>query len=307
MGRAGGLVAAWRGGDVLIAGRLDATANGGGGAAAPSGLALAWTRAGSLDARVRTSDGSAGDADYGLIGGTYARFRQPDPRIEAVIHAAFGDARRVINVGAGAGSYEPVDREVVAVEPSATMRAQRPAHLTTAIDATAENLPFPDQSFDAALASVTIHQWSDLPRGLSEVRRVTRGPVVLLVSDPQKLLEFWLMHYAPEVVSQESRRFPAIGKVCALLGGQVEVQAVPIPLDCKDGFNEAYYGRPEMLLDPAARLACSSWSFAAPEVVARFEGALRGDLASGAWDARWGALRTQAFYDGSLRLIIARR
>lgn len=253
---------------------------------------------------MRKADGSAGDADYGAIGNTYARFRQPDPRIAAEIHAAFGDARRIINVGAGAGSYEPTDRDVTAVEPSATMRAQRPSHLTVAVDATAENLPFPDKSFEAALASVTIHQWSDLPRGLSELRRVTQGPIILVVADPERLCDFWLNHYAPEVLAQESRRFPAISTVSALLGGVVRVQAVPIPLDCRDGFNEAYYGRPEMLLDPAARLACSSWSFVTPEIVERFENELRRDLENGAWDARWGALRTQESYEGSLRLVI---
>lgn len=253
---------------------------------------------------MRNSDGSAGDADYGAIGGTYARFRQPDPLIAAAIYAAFGDARSIINIGAGAGSYEPTDRDVTPVEPSATMRAQRPPHLPEAINATAENLPFPDKSFDAALASVTIHQWSDLPRGLSEVRRVTRGPVVLMVADPERLRDFWLDEYAPEVLIQESRRFPPILTIRALLGGDVSVQAVPIPLDCKDGFNEAYYGRPEMLLDPAARLACSSWSFVAPEVHKRFESELRRDLEKGAWDTRWGALRTQESFDGSLRLVI---
>jgi len=253
---------------------------------------------------MRKADGSAGDADYGAIGKTYARFRQQDPRIAAAIHAALGDARRIVNVGAGAGSYEPTDRDVTAVEPSATMRAQRPPHLATAIDAIAENLPFPDKSFEAALASVTIHQWSDLPRGLSELRRVTRGPIVLVVADPERLRDFWLNHYAPEVLAEESRRFPAIAMVSALLGGGARVQPVPIPFDCKDGFNEAYYGRPEMLLDPAARMACSSWSFVSLEVVERFECDLRCDLENGAWEARWGALRTQQSYDGSLRLVI---
>lgn len=253
---------------------------------------------------MRKSDGSAGDVDYGSIGRTYARFRQPDDRIAAAIHAAFGNARRIVNVGAGAGSYEPVDRDVTPVEPSATMRAQRPPHLARAIDATAENLPFPDKSFDAALASVTIHQWSDLRQGLSELRRVTRGPIVLVVADPDRLQDFWLNHYAPEALAQESLRFPAIATISELLGGDVRVQAVPIPLDCKDGFNEAYYGRPEMLLDPDARLACSSWSFVSPDVVARFERDLQQDLQSGAWDARWGEFRTQPTYDGSLRLVI---
>jgi SAM-dependent methyltransferase len=254
---------------------------------------------------MRAKDGSAGDADYGTIGQTYSRFRREDPRIAAAIFAALGDARRIINVGAGAGSYEPTDREVTPVEPSATMRAQRPPHLAPAIDAVAEDLPFPDKSFDAALASVTIHQSTDLARGLSEMRRVTRGPIVLVISDPDRLRDFWLNHYAPEVLAHEARRFPPIARVSALLGGEVCVEHVPIPFDCKDGFNEAYFGRPEMLLDPEARLACSSWSFASAEVVVRFEKELRRDLESGASDERFGALRSQPTYDGSLRLVIA--
>ncbi len=121
----------------------------------------------------RTSDGSAGDADYGVIGLGYALYRRPEPAIAAIIHRALGDARTVLNVGAGAGSYEPRDRDVVAVEPSAAMRAQRPAHLAPAIDARAEHLPFADKSFDAAMASSTVHQWARLEDGLKEMRRVT--------------------------------------------------------------------------------------------------------------------------------------
>lgn len=249
-------------------------------------------------------DGSAGDVDYGAIGPGYARFRRPDPRIGAQIHRALGNAVRVLNVGAGTGSYEPTDRTVVAVEPSAAMRSKRPAHLSPAIDATAEDLPFEDCVFDAAMALVTVHQWRDLPRGLRELRRVTRGPVLLLVADPTRVTDFWLNAYAPEALAQEVRRFPAIATLETLLGGDVVVEPVHIPRDCTDGFNEAYFGRPEMLLNPAARKACSSWSFVTPDIVARFERDLGGDLASGAWDRRWGALRTAERYDGSLRLVI---
>lgn len=254
---------------------------------------------------MRTEDGSAGDADYGSIGLTYARFRREDPRIAAAIFAALGDACRILNVGAGAGSYEPADRNVTPVEPSATMRAQRPPHLAPAIDAVAEDLPFPDKTFDAALASVTVHQWSDLSRGLAEMRRVTCGAIVLVVSDPERLRDFWLGQYAPEVLAHEARRFPPIAKLASLLGDDVRVEPVPIPLNCTDGFNEAYYGRPECLLDPDARLACSSWSFATAEIVSRFEHDLRRDLRSGLWDEQFGAFRTMPSYDGSLRLVIA--
>ncbi|MEM6584547.1 MAG: class I SAM-dependent methyltransferase, partial [Pseudomonadota bacterium] len=186
---------------------------------------------------MRRSDGSAGDVDYGEIGASYTRYRQPDPVIEAQIHAALGDATTVLNVGAGAGSYEPTDRAVTAVEPSASMRAQRPAHLVQAIDAVAEDLPFADNAFDASMASVTVHQWSDLEKGLAEMRRVTRGQVVLLVCDPARMHDYWLSDYIPEVRENEARRFPEIERLVTALGGKATVEPVPIPLDCRDGFN----------------------------------------------------------------------
>lgn len=255
---------------------------------------------------MRHQDGSAGDADYGRIGHSYSRFRQPDPRIAARIVAALGDAETVLNVGAGAGSYEPTDRKVTAVEPSAAMRAQRPAHLSPAIDATAEHLPFADDSFDAAMATFTIHQWADLVAGLTELRRVTRGPVVILTCDPLLVEAFWLNDYAPEVLSTEARRYPSLTAVADGLGTAIVEIAVPIPLDCLDGFNEAYYGRPEFLLDPDARSACSAWSFLTPDKVTEAVDHLAADLDSGAWDARYGQLRHQPEYIGSLRLLVSR-
>ncbi len=254
----------------------------------------------------RKTDGSAGDADYGKIGPGYANFRQPEPAIAALIVETLGDAKTVLNVGAGAGSYEPTDREVTAVEPSAAMREQRPPHLPRAVDATSEALPFADDSLDASMTTFSVHQWSDLAKGLAEMRRVTRGPVLVLSADPSILDRFWLNDYAPEVIAVEASRYPRVETIAQHLGGNVEVVHVPIPLHCKDGFNEGYYGRPEWLLEPAARKACSGWSFVSPDVVARFERTLSADLASGAWDARYGALRTQPTFDGPLRLIVAR-
>lgn len=255
---------------------------------------------------IRSGDGSAGDADYGAIGRSYAHYRQPDPRIAARISQALGPARTVLNVGAGAGSYEPAGRLVTPVEPSASMRAQRPATLAAAVDATAEALPFPDDSFDAAMTTFSVHQWSKLAVGLREVRRVTRGPIVILTGDPDRLRRFWLVDYAPEVIDTEARRYPSVETLAEGLGGPVEVDVVPVPLDCTDGFNEAYYGRPEMLLDPAARRSCSAWSFVKPEAVERFARDLRRDLADGAWDARYGYLRTQPSFEGSLILVTSR-
>jgi SAM-dependent methyltransferase len=253
----------------------------------------------------RADDGSAGDADYGQVGEAYSQYRRPDPRIAIRIVDALGDARAILNVGAGAGSYEPVDRDVTAVEPSASMRAQRPATLALAIDATAENLPFDDDSFDAAMTTFSVHQWADLRAGLREMRRVTRGAIVILTGDPDRLRGFWLNDYAPEVIETEARRYPSIATISAYLGGKTTSVVVPVPLDCVDGFNEAYYGRPEALLDPAARLSCSAWSFVGATVQDRFTSDLGRDLADGTWDRRFGHLRTQPTFDGSLVLVIS--
>jgi len=252
----------------------------------------------------RRQDGSAGDADYGVIGRVYATYRQPEPRIAAFINDALGDAETVLNVGAGAGSYEPTDRMVTAVEPSAEMRRQRPAHLPVAIDAVAETLPFPDGHFDASMTTFSVHQWKDLAAGLGEMRRVTRGPVLVLSCDPERLDGFWLNEYAPEVIQTEARRYPGLRAIAAVLGAASTILPVPIPLDCRDGFNEAYYGRPERLLEEGARVACSAWSFVPPETVERFSRTLGHDLESGRWDERHGHLRSLPEFDGSLRLVV---
>ncbi|PYY41422.1 MULTISPECIES: class I SAM-dependent methyltransferase [unclassified Curtobacterium] len=254
----------------------------------------------------RTADGSAGDADYGTIGDGYTRYRRPEPSFERAIRAALGQARTVLNVGAGAGSYEPRDREVTAVEPSATMRAQRPGDLPEAVDASAEDLPFADDAFDAAMATFSVHQWSDLDRGLAEVRRVTRGPVVLLTCDPTRVEDLWLAEYAPEVMATEARRYPSLDRITAALGGDVTTTRLPIPFTCVDGFSEAYYGRPERLLDPGARKANSAWAFVDEMTAARSVNALRTAIEDGSWDARHGRLRVQPSYEGSLVLVVAR-
>lgn len=247
----------------------------------------------------------AGDFDYEAEGRGYARRRRTDPRLAAHVHAALGDARTVLNVGAGAGSYEPEDRYVVAVEPSAAMRAQRPPG-RPAIDATAEALPFDDDAFDAAMAMITVHQWQDLERGLGELRRVARGPVVVLTFDPDALLDFWLQDYVPELLEGERPRMPAIARIVAALGGSAEVLAPPIPRDCVDGFIEGYYARPEAFLDPEVRAAQSAWAKTGVDAEPGLR-RLAEDLASGAWDARYGGLRTLEEHVGSLRLVVGKR
>ncbi len=252
----------------------------------------------------RRGDGSAGDADYGLIGRDYSRYRRPDPWIAARIAEALGNARSVLNVGAGAGSYEPTDREVTPVEPSASMRAQRPLHLPAAVDATADRLPFPDAHFDASMTTFSVHQWPHPRAGLTEMRRVTRGPIVILTCDPDALDRFWLHDYAPEVTRVEASRYPPLDEIIAALGGSANLREVPIPLDCTDGFNEAYYGRPERLLDEGARQACSGWSLVPPAIVQRFVDKLGGDLADGTWDRLYGHFRRLPQFEGPLRLIV---
>ncbi len=252
----------------------------------------------------RHDDGSAGDANYGQIGQGYVRYRQPDPAIASFIEKALADADTVLNVGAGAGSYEPTNRHVTAVEPSAAMRAQRPASLSRAIGATAESLPFETAVFEASMATFSVHQWPDLEKGLAEMRRVTRGPVLVLTCDPDALRNTWLYEYAPEMIDVEARRYPAIERISKGLDSNVTVLSVPIPLSCTDGFSEAYYGRPERLLDPGARRANSAWSFLNADAEARFADKLDADLKDGTWDRKHGRLRSLPFFEGSPRLLV---
>jgi hypothetical protein len=264
------------------------------------GDGLAWSTV------TRFSDGSAGDADYGRIGSGYSRIRQPDPRIAAPFHAALGDARTVLNVGAGAGSYEPLDREVTAVEPSASMRAQRPPHLSRAVDATAERLPFADDAFDASMASITVHQWPDAAAGLHEMRRVTRGPVAILTFDPEPA-DWWLPDYLPELFEVERRRMPAIDRIREALGGTTEVRTVMLPADCTDRMMQALFARPEQVLDPEVRRATSAWSFVDEGLVEAAVARLADDLRSGAFDARYGRFRDLTEFDGGMRLVVGTR
>ncbi len=244
--------------------------------------------------------------DYDTHGAGYAALRRPDPVIAARIEAALGDARTVVNVGAGTGSYEPADRHVIAIEPSATMRRQRPAHLSPAIDARAESLPLDDDSVDAAMAVLTVHHWEDPRRGLGELRRVARGPIVVATLDIDALVGFWLLRdYLPEALADERRRFGPIDAVVDALGG-ARVEPVTIGTSCTDGFVESYYARPERLLDPLVRGAQSVWPRLPVGVEQRVVEHLAADLASGAWDARNPGLRTAPSYASSLRLVVSR-
>jgi len=242
--------------------------------------------------------------DYEQRGRGYARNRRTDQRIAARIHAALGDARTVLNVGAGAGSYEPEDRWVLAVEPSAAMRAQRPAGAAPALDARAEALPFDDDSFDAAMACVTVHHWEPASSGLAELRRVARGPVVVFTFE-LAALPAWQQEFLREGLVIERPRFPAIDAVARWLGGSTRIERIPTPADCMDGFFEAFWNRPEALLDPQIRASQSMWTLLEPGVEERIVERLRVALESGAWDAQHGHLRALDSFDGALRLVIS--
>lgn len=239
---------------------------------------------------------------YDTIGSTYTRTRRTDPRIAAQIWAALGDARTVLNVGAGSGSYEPPDREVVAVEPSAVMRAQRAAGSAPCLAATAEQLPFEDQSFDAAMAIATIHHWRDPIAGLCEMRRVARR-VVVFTFDPAGLAQFWLTRdYLPELMGTLAGH-PSLTQKVEAIGAHV--QPVLIPWDCQDGFYEAYWRRPELYLDENVRRGISVWAKLAPGIEQRAVRNLRDDLESGRWAERNHDLVRLDAADLGLRLLIA--
>jgi SAM-dependent methyltransferase len=243
---------------------------------------------------------------YERIGVGYRRVRRPDPRIAARIEAALGDARSVLNVGAGAGSYEPDGRAVTAVEPSRVMIDQRPAGSAPVVQANAEALPFEDDSFDAAMAVITVHHWADLAAGLAEMRRVARERVVVLSFDPAPLAELWLVRdYFPGMLGIHGDAMPPIAELAALLGADTAIEPVPIPSRCEDGFFCALWDRPELLLDPEVRRASSVWHLASAAETERGLTALRADLESGAWDERHGQLRTAPELDVGLRLLSA--
>ncbi len=238
---------------------------------------------------------------YDRIGIDYANLRRPDPRIAARIWAALRDAQSVLNVGAGAGSYEPDGRDVTALEPSAEMIAQRPAGSAPCVQGVAEELPFEDDAFDAVMAVLTVHHWSDQARGMAEMRRVSRGPIVLLTYDPA-FRGFWLTDYLPELIAMDERQMPRMESYEAWLGA-VEISDVPIPHDCADGFLCAYWRRPAAYLDAKLRAAISS--FHALGDVSVPMARLEADLQSGAWGERYGALMERNQLDCGYRLVVA--
>ena len=240
---------------------------------------------------------------YDTIGATYAATRRTEPRIAAQIWAALGDSRTVLNVGAGAGSYEPSDREVTAVEPSAVMRAQRPVGAARCVVANAESLPFEDQSFDAAMALATVHHWHDPIAGLREMQRVARRVVVFTCDTSERSWRgrFWLTRdYLPEIGAS---RVGLATELARAIGAHME--PVLIPWDCADGFFEAYWRRPEAYLDERVRRGISVWASVGPNTERRAVRSLRDDLASGRWAERNRDLLDLEAAELGLRLLIA--
>ena len=245
-------------------------------------------------------------AVYDAIGTGYVAHRQADPRIAQSIRAALGNAARVVNVGAGAGSYEPSDLDVVAVEPSWEMIRQRPPRQRpAAVQALAERLPFPDGAFDAALAVLTVHHWADRRGGLAELVRVARR-VVVVTWDPACRDSFWLTtEYLPEIIDFDLPRFPSLSELAESLGGETTSHALPVPHDCVDGFLGAFWRRPDAYLDPAVRSAMSCFAQLPAERVDRGLSRLADDLRTKRWEARFGHLRSLDSADLGYRLVVA--
>jgi SAM-dependent methyltransferase len=239
---------------------------------------------------------------YDQIGRQYTSTRRADPRIASAILDALGDADSVVNVGAGAGAYEPVDRSLVAVEPSWEMIEQRPGKASPVVQASAEALPFPAGTFDAGMAVLTLHHWADWRSGLAEMKRVA-GRLVIFMIDPCAGT-FWLTEsYFPEIVELDRGRCPSVGEVVEYLG-DCDVHHVAIPHDCVDGFLAAFWRRPEVYLDARVRAGMSGFALLDQAVVARGVAQLRSDLESGAWERRFGHLKSLDALDVCYRLLV---
>jgi SAM-dependent methyltransferase len=243
---------------------------------------------------------------YDRIGRSYAEQRRPDPRIAGPVLRALGDAARVLDVGAGTGSYEPPTgaSDTVAVEPSAVMLAQRPAGAGRAVRAVAEALPFPSGVFDAVMAVLTTHHWSDASVGLAELRRVAPRRVVVAY-DVRRHNSLWLLaDYLPSVAERETRRSPSVEDIAAGIDAQ-RIEVLPIPSDCIDGMTTAYWRRPEAYLDPEVRACCSGLAQAEQALVDAAMARLADDLRTGRWYERYGHLLELEELDLGLRLIVS--
>ncbi len=243
-------------------------------------------------------------SSYDEIGQSYSATRREDPRIAAVIHSALGAAKSVLNVGAGTGNYEPRDRTVIALEPSAAMIAQRSGGAVSAVQGVAEALPFASDSFDVAMGVLTVHHWSDRVRGMRELRRVARRQV-LFFFEPAKVDATWIMHYWPAIRELPTEVDPPGEAFFRSELAVQDVRPVLVPADCVDGFGGAYWARPEAYLDPTVRGGISSFTQLDPAEAAAGHRRLERALASGEWDERFGDLRALSEFDIGYRILVA--
>jgi SAM-dependent methyltransferase len=241
-------------------------------------------------------------ARYDLIGQQYSTGRKSDPRIEALVHAQLTHAASVLNVGAGTGSYEPLSLSGISIEPSTTMIRQRKPDNFPVVQGQAENLPFPNKSFDAVMGVMTIHHWSDVAQGLKELKRVARNTIVLMTHDPNHD-GFWLDHYLPDRRLLDQHEMPPIQSITKILGA-CQILPVPIPFDCHDGFYGAYWRRPEAYLNPNVRRNISL--FARLQDTEGAMNRLSNDLATGCWHQQFGHLKNLTFLDLGYRLVVSR-
>lgn len=241
---------------------------------------------------------------YDAIGTTYATTRREDPRIAADIHAALGRPGSLVNIGAGTGNYEPAAWDVVAVEPSSEMVAQRRADAAPAVRGGAEHLPFTDDTFDVAMALLTIHHWTDVERGLHEMTRVARRQVVFFF-EPLQTHEFWAIDYFPDALDLPTEQDTPGEAVLRTHLDVREIRPLLVPHDCQDGFGAAYWARPDAYADPLVQAGMSWLAMLTDEQRAAGSERLRADLDSGAWDERYGHLRSQDAFDAGYRIAIA--
>jgi SAM-dependent methyltransferase len=246
-------------------------------------------------------------ARYDEIGCDYATTRREDPRLRDRVLSALGDSGTIVNVGAGSGSYEPRGRYVIAIEPSDVMAAQRPAELVPAIRGSAVPLMLRDKSVDAAMAILTVHHWDDqLEAGVRELRRVARGPVVIVTVDADVCGDMWLLRdYLPEVAALDRATFPAIAQLAEWLGGTVDVETILTSRDTPDWTLASFWAHPERVLDETARNATSGFARLDPDVVKRVVAEVDGDLRSGTWDQRYGYVRHLDELDVGMRIVVA--
>ena len=242
--------------------------------------------------------------DYDGKDHNYPAIRKADPRIGMYVRRSLDSCDTVLNVGAGTGSYEPVDKFVIAVEPSSVMRAKRLAlGRNPAVNAMADDLPFDDKSFDAVMAVLTVHHWPDLKSGLSEVKRVAKKKITILTYDPEMLDIFWNAKYFPQLIEIERSRYPKLDRIAECIGKDLTITNIKIPFDCTDGFQEAFYGRPEGFLQAEVRNAQSAWGFLDKELESKYVKRLSDDLESGEWDRLYGYHRMLSEFEGAFRML----